>query len=71
MDYGSAASAAHRRAHLLAVLEKAHEDDERMELERQLAEIDAAIARGVALPPEERRRRAIQQYRESHPPDAK
>ena len=37
----------HRRQQLFALQQKARSDDERAELERELAELDADIARGV------------------------
>lgn len=63
-DYEMASMGVHRRAHLLAVLSKAHEDDERAEIERELQDIDAAICRGLEQLPEERRRRIIEHHKQ-------
>jgi len=62
-DYDLADFALHRRAQLAAILSKAHHDDEeRAAVERELRELDEAIARGVATLPEERKGRLAELY---------
>lgn len=68
IDFDERAALVHRRDHLSAILALArkHDDERRRaeEIERELEDVDRAIAGGMEVLPEERRRRLLEAIKE-------